>query len=290
MLQESASFQLGNPRLKLQFERLKGRIDVLNEKHSYGSPIENITSYAEGLGKELAMNPSRSIYLDNYIRRNELQEDEMKTPSPQEEALESSSFKLFENLFDYLNELIQIRYDMVPSKGKKPVGTNGKLLDQKRPLFDKAIITLSESLGVFMDSLSNQSKDFVEIYIKDHTELVQRFMHSNMPKSKIRFRPLLGLDMNTDGSKREKLKSNTATKNKATTVRDSRLGIATQDEGKFYRIRIPRKPDVIYAEKISKTYRDGSARFRPTDAQLLNSMKKLSRGKKDFMIAYVESN
>lgn len=278
------SISLDNPRIQKHFSNLTSRLGVLNKKHTYGSPIQSISDYARKLGRELSENPSRSMYLDKYIRRNELKEESLEKASYAQEALEASSFKLFENLFEYLNNLIQLRYEMTPTKGRKPVGTSRQLLDEKRPDFDNAITELGDTMKTFLSSLSNQSRDFTEDYIRENHELVHRFMNSNMPKSRIKFRSLLGLNLNADGTKRIKVKKQAP----ATQARNTNIAYASHYEGNLYRIKLPKNAGTVYAEKISKVYKDGSARFRPTDPAILDFIKRASAGKTDYTVAIIE--
>jgi hypothetical protein len=272
-----------NPRIEKQYFNLTKRLGILSEKHSYGSPIQSIKDYARKLGRELSENPSRSIYLDRYIRKNELNED-LGQVSNTQLKLEDNSYLLFNNLFEHLNHLIQLRYEMVPTKGKKPTGTKKEFLNQKRPEFDNAITELGQTINIFLQALSNQSRDYVEDYIRDHHELVHRFMNSKMPKSQIKFRDLLGLNLNVDGTKRIKHKRIKPSTEKKV---DSSISYAIQDEGNFYKIKLPHNAGIIYAEKVSRVYKDGYARFRPTDPAILNFLKNSSGGR-DYIVAIIE--
>jgi hypothetical protein len=203
-----------------------------------------------------------------------------------EEKLESSSFKLFQDLFSYLDELIQIRKDMVPTKGPKPPGTNRILLDEKRPEFDKAISSLASAIGIFLESLSNQSREFVESYTKDHTKSVHQYMNSPLPKSHIKFRHLLGLDKNQDGSKRERIKRTPNTHIQKAPPKEPEV-IAEHVEGSTYKINLARFGITIYAEKIGKIHHDGSAQFRPFDPNMRASISKIKPGQ-DFVVAFIK--
>ncbi len=87
-------------------------------------------------------------------------------------------------MLEHLDQLVQIRLDLAPIKSKKPLGTSKQLLNKKKPECDQAIESFGRSIVIFFKSLSNQSRDFIEKYIKENLELVHRFMNSKIPQSK----------------------------------------------------------------------------------------------------------
>jgi hypothetical protein len=95
MIQNAALTEITNTTLARSFNRLGDRIHDLSQLRNYGSLTQQISEYAHELGKELSLNPSRSIYLDQAIRRNELHEKDLEIVYSAVERLKASSFNLF---------------------------------------------------------------------------------------------------------------------------------------------------------------------------------------------------